>query len=1530
MEDGELEQFKGQFEFHNRRAITEAAPHRAACRYDSADDNDEEELALNNGDFFDLNMLPDQMPQDLYSQNNANNNSKQIEIQNFRNYKDQEPPLRLGKNMRGSTQGSARDHIALGKPLKPQTFGQNSQVPGKVFGSSVMPLGSNSGYNSQKNLRNKAEYCNQTVNGPANYGNNRYSSQNMKGTSDFDDDDEQIDEVENGLEVAEENCGVSNNGGVRSQVGNGFASHLQTEIAFSESAPETLSQTYRRGSHRYKDRINTIRMQSKETYQREHMVGPTYFTEINERQSNQVPTNKNGQGDNDGFDIFERAQQDNIYSQRSRYQNYQHSNNITNHNLNYNETQINYAGDYSELEMNGQKSLFKSRYDNPRDNNANVQSKRWTTQPDANDVQVRDYQDEENQEYQGLNFQGQFDDHEERNEDDDATPKQDMSQMYVDPKSGAHFQYRELIKRLSDMTNSSKDKNSSRKSQVQKGKVKQCETDLRIPLKEKTQEIVNQQQITSSQKKKKFSAIDPSGKMRPYCNSAKPTKKDTKKVNTQENQNPIKAPLNHQIGQNIVSQSKINKLLLISNQENHFIDKKLKDLQNIDPQLNLTRGNNLSKNLTINQNKSHKNLHKSIEKTFTKISSQQQQCQINNMKLNKASMASVKQASNAPIQTSNNSHKNQSASSQHHQQIIINNILSNNALSSSISSSSTGGATSTNFAINGLSSQQILGSASGTFSSGGKCPSSNLLRTATTAAFTTTTTNKSSAKLTQCNSNKQINNKETPEATARQKYRLTGTTLSSTSKRNNLNSAGGGTTLSNNSQGNTIQNSHNNMHAVIQQQFGYQDSGNKLSQNSEQKDQQNITNKSHNGISAPGQVNSGTNTHPSSVPRSSSSNKKLSVQKMVKNQSFLKCQKENMNKKQTNNEFYNTVLQNLQNGKLGLTSLTSTGGQSQMNINLKSNPHQQIMNSHLTQNIHNHIQPRLSDSKKQSLIGQSSKTTRVSGVNIQGSQLASAVSITNPPSKPQSRLSQGKKTATNQKDFLTGNQTNNNNIESGMSQISNNIKRISDMLQAHQQSPTSQNDYYSRKNSNKTLKDESELQQNQEKSILGKQATLGNNAQKFNQFFMKINQEQQQYLANQSQIQLKPTQGSSTSLNQHSILLNHQVNKSKHTAQLLNNRVAFSNTSSTLNTGRPFSGNSNYENEKVNPQQTQVQRKISQEKNQQVQIKTNMQQEIAAGQDQIMHTQQSRQDHQVQMFHNMTQSQTNQQQQQQQSNYQSYSQAYLQTQTSTHTSQQNQPLNSNNLQDHDNRQSLQVQHKTIEKKTALTAQQQALQQKLTQNRNQYLQQKKEELAQATMKTLNSKQVQRNNNNQQDQSAINNQQNKKGFLMANIKIPKGVPTHHRQQQQTLMTQDAYERMHLPTEEDDYCNPSHLNGGGPGAKAQQNLITNSQFQQHHTNQVMTEVFQLNNLMETEGDQYDIYNCNKSSSHLQNHQHLQTQVQERGVVNGGSYLAQHQQTQKYQANQSTRYGNPNISHSNTINGGSKHSVKVKPKHF
>lgn len=161
--------------------------------------------------------------------------------------------------------------------------------------------------------------------------------------------------------------------------------------------------------------------------------------------------------------------------------------------------------------------------------------------------------------------------------------------------------------------------------------------------------------------------------------------------------------------------------------------------------------------------------------------------------------------SNAPIQNQGiNKHSSQN-------QIVISNILSNNGLSSSISSSSTGGPQQ----IYGTTQQQNVG-ISGTFNTGTKCPSTNFLKTATTA-FTTTTTNKSSAKLTQCNSNKQINNnKETPEATTRQKFRLTGTALSSTSKRNNLNSAGGGTTLSNNSQGNTIQNSQTNIQGLPQ------------------------------------------------------------------------------------------------------------------------------------------------------------------------------------------------------------------------------------------------------------------------------------------------------------------------------------------------------------------------------------------------------------------------------------------------------------------------------------------------------------------------------------------------------------------------------------------------------------------------------------------------------------------------------------------------------------------------------------------
>lgn len=57
---------KAQFEFISRRAVTEATTMRAgAGRYNSTDENEDEELALS-GEYFDLNMLPDTMPQDLY------------------------------------------------------------------------------------------------------------------------------------------------------------------------------------------------------------------------------------------------------------------------------------------------------------------------------------------------------------------------------------------------------------------------------------------------------------------------------------------------------------------------------------------------------------------------------------------------------------------------------------------------------------------------------------------------------------------------------------------------------------------------------------------------------------------------------------------------------------------------------------------------------------------------------------------------------------------------------------------------------------------------------------------------------------------------------------------------------------------------------------------------------------------------------------------------------------------------------------------------------------------------------------------------------------------------------------------------------------------------------------------------------------------------------------------------------------------------------------------------------------------------
>ncbi|CDW71894.1 UNKNOWN [Stylonychia lemnae] len=1318
MED--LDQFKGQFEFLTRRAITEAAPHRAACRYDSADDNEEEELAINGADYFDLNMLPDQMPQDLYAQN-----TQPLNLIPQRPYKDGE--IKNYKGLRASAQGK-RENYALGKPLKPTTFGNNNNLPGKVFSNCA-----SSGYNSQKNLRN-----NQTMNGCA-LGNNRYSSQNNKGF-DCEDEDELMDDGEGVLDVAEENC-------IGATV---LGSQLQTEAVFTESAPETLSQTYRRGSYRYKDRINTLRMQSKENYQREHMIGPTYFTEIDEKGKNEEACQ------DDEFELFDRAQHDNILSQRMR----QH------------ETQINV--DFSDLEIGGQQTLFKSRYTIEKAK----YDKRWTTQPaDQNDVQVCD-------------------------DDEDNTPKQDLSQQFLDPRNGAHFQYKELIKRLSDITNSSREKNSSRKGKNTRPKVKQCETDARLPLKEKTQEIMNQIDKNSSSKKKRVSAQgDHSNKGKPFSNSAKNSKKqDTKKI---QEQITVKVPM-HQIPQNLITQNKISKLLL-SNQENHFIDKKLKDLQ-MDSGVNISKSN-IAKNLTINHNKSHQNLHKSIEKTFNKISTQQQ-CQINNMKLNKASGQQNKLFSNAPIQNQAiNKHQSQN-------QIVISNILSNNALSSSISSSSTGGPQQ--IYQNG---QQQNNCISGTFNTGTKCPSTNFLKTATTA-FTTTTTNKSSAKLTQCNSNKQINNnKETPEATTRQKLRLTGTALSSTSKRNNMNSAGCGTTLSNNSQGNTIQNSQTNIQGLPQHQFGYHDSGNKRSHNSEQKDSQNIANKSHQALNpTSGTLNSGTNTHPSSVPRSNSSHKKVQqkqVQKMIKNQSFLKgSQIDNVNKKQ--NEFYNTIYQNIQTGKLGLSTLS---GGSQLNLNLKNNQQQMQLQQQSMVNFQNqNIQggaTRLSDNKKNSIVGNSSKTTRVQAPQNQ----------IQPPSssKPQSRLSQGK---TPQNDGLM---LENANFQA----ITKSMKRISEMMHAQQQSPTNNNnDTYSRKSSNKNFKDE---QNNNEKSLVGKNSSINLfnipalNAQKINQFFMKINQEQQQYLANQSQVKLaqhsqqqQQPQMQTSSISQQnqnnfqSILLNHQVQKKNHA----NNTSQQQNQGKTQN--RPLSGNDtiNQPNQNVYSEATNHRRKISQEKQ-------NMAQSV------------------------LQQSDQNQKQ--------------------------------NNI-DFDNRQSLQVQHKTMEKKQTTTSQQQQKMRNLHEEKekmNRYLAQKKEELAQATLKSNNQRYA------GQDQSVLG----KKGFLLANIKIPKSNAnqnnklSNNQHSQQQLFNPDVYERMHMPTEEDDYSSK---------------LMSKEQ--------LFTEVYQLGNIIETDGDQ--IQSFSDIGQYLQQQQQQLNHQQQN--------YHHHHQNQKVQPKQ----------HISNSTGAQRHSVKVKPK--
>lgn len=57
-----------QFEFHARRVNTEGAHRPAACRYDSADDQEAEEERMS-GEFFDLNNLSDDKPADLFAKN---------------------------------------------------------------------------------------------------------------------------------------------------------------------------------------------------------------------------------------------------------------------------------------------------------------------------------------------------------------------------------------------------------------------------------------------------------------------------------------------------------------------------------------------------------------------------------------------------------------------------------------------------------------------------------------------------------------------------------------------------------------------------------------------------------------------------------------------------------------------------------------------------------------------------------------------------------------------------------------------------------------------------------------------------------------------------------------------------------------------------------------------------------------------------------------------------------------------------------------------------------------------------------------------------------------------------------------------------------------------------------------------------------------------------------------------------------------------------------------------------------------------
>lgn len=79
-----------------------------------------------------------------------------------------------------------------------------------------------------------------------------------------------------------------------------------------ENCAQTNEHCKRSSSQRYKDRVNKLRQQSKETYQREQIafLGPSYFTQV---ENNKLSDHE----EDDEFDIFERAGEQ-MYSQRSR------------------------------------------------------------------------------------------------------------------------------------------------------------------------------------------------------------------------------------------------------------------------------------------------------------------------------------------------------------------------------------------------------------------------------------------------------------------------------------------------------------------------------------------------------------------------------------------------------------------------------------------------------------------------------------------------------------------------------------------------------------------------------------------------------------------------------------------------------------------------------------------------------------------------------------------------------------------------------------------------------------------------------------------------------------------------------------------------------------------------------------------------------------------------------------------------------------------------------------------------------------